>query len=166
MATRNETPRSRGASHSQTLIRQLGVSTFDEQHRRRPTRGGCRVCLSKTRRRSFGRLGSIPTKSTKASRPRRGSNEWSLLTFPAARSSKHSVESVQTCRSNREPVKLRYEHPETEEVRIVSVPLTGADHISQDTYRSIAEQCDTVVRDYFQHQVPISAVSRAETPDT
>lgn len=38
-------------------------------------------------------------------------------------------------------VKLRYEHPDTEEVRIVSVPLTDADHISQDTYRSIADQC-------------------------
>lgn len=38
-------------------------------------------------------------------------------------------------------VKLRYEHPETEEVRIVTVPLTPADEISQDTYRSIAKQC-------------------------
>jgi predicted RNA binding protein YcfA (HicA-like mRNA interferase family) len=38
-------------------------------------------------------------------------------------------------------VKLRYEHPETGEVRVVAVPLTDADHISQDTYRSIAEQC-------------------------
>ncbi|WP_135828762.1 type II toxin-antitoxin system HicA family toxin [Halorussus halobius] len=38
-------------------------------------------------------------------------------------------------------VKLRSEHPETGEVRIVTVPLTDADHISQDTYRSIAEQC-------------------------
>lgn len=38
-------------------------------------------------------------------------------------------------------VKLRYEHPETNEVRIVTVPLTDADRISQDTYRSIAEQC-------------------------
>jgi predicted RNA binding protein YcfA (HicA-like mRNA interferase family) len=38
-------------------------------------------------------------------------------------------------------VKLRYEHPETDEVRIVTVPLVDADRISQDTYRSIAEQC-------------------------
>jgi predicted RNA binding protein YcfA (HicA-like mRNA interferase family) len=38
-------------------------------------------------------------------------------------------------------VKLRYEHPETREVRVVTVPLTDADHISQATYRSIAEQC-------------------------
>lgn len=37
--------------------------------------------------------------------------------------------------------KLRYEHPETDEVRVVTVPLTDADNISQDTYRSIAEQC-------------------------
>ncbi|GAB3705919.1 type II toxin-antitoxin system HicA family toxin [Halorubrum pallidum] len=39
-------------------------------------------------------------------------------------------------------VKLRYEHPETDEIRVVSVPLTDSDHISQDTYRSIAGQCD------------------------
>jgi len=38
-------------------------------------------------------------------------------------------------------VKLRYEHPETDEVRVVTVPLTDADQLSQDTYRSIAEQC-------------------------
>jgi predicted RNA binding protein YcfA (HicA-like mRNA interferase family) len=38
-------------------------------------------------------------------------------------------------------VKLRYEHPETDEVRVVSVPLTDSDQISQDTYRSIADQC-------------------------
>jgi predicted RNA binding protein YcfA (HicA-like mRNA interferase family) len=38
-------------------------------------------------------------------------------------------------------VKLRYEHPETSEVRIVSVPLKDSDRISQDTYRSIADQC-------------------------
>ena len=34
-------------------------------------------------------------------------------------------------------VKLRYEHPETDEVRVVTVPLTDSDQISQDTYRSI-----------------------------
>jgi len=38
-------------------------------------------------------------------------------------------------------VKLRYEHPETGEVRVVTVPLTDSDDISQDTYRSIAKQC-------------------------
>lgn len=38
-------------------------------------------------------------------------------------------------------VKLRYEHPETDEVRIVTVPLTDSEDISQATYRSIAEQC-------------------------
>lgn len=38
-------------------------------------------------------------------------------------------------------VKLRYEHPETDDVRVVTVPLTEADKISQDTYRSIADQC-------------------------
>lgn len=38
-------------------------------------------------------------------------------------------------------VKLKYENPETDEVRIVTVPLTNADQNSQDTYRSIAEQC-------------------------
>jgi len=34
-------------------------------------------------------------------------------------------------------VKLRYESPDTDEVRIVSVPLTDSDQISQDTYRSV-----------------------------
>jgi predicted RNA binding protein YcfA (HicA-like mRNA interferase family) len=38
-------------------------------------------------------------------------------------------------------VKLRYEHPTTGEIRIVSVPMKDSDHISQATYRSIAEQC-------------------------
>lgn len=38
-------------------------------------------------------------------------------------------------------VKLRYEHPETDEVRVVTVPLKNSDRISQDTYRSIAQQC-------------------------
>lgn len=37
-------------------------------------------------------------------------------------------------------VTLRYEHPDGE-VRNVQVPMTDGDHISQDTYRSIAEQC-------------------------
>ncbi len=36
-------------------------------------------------------------------------------------------------------VKLRYEHPDTGEVRVVSVPLKDSDRISQDTYRSIAD---------------------------
>lgn len=38
-------------------------------------------------------------------------------------------------------VKLRYENSETGDVRNVTVPLTSADDISQDTYRSIAAQC-------------------------
>jgi len=38
-------------------------------------------------------------------------------------------------------VQLRYENSDTGEVRNVTVPLTSADEISQDTYRSIAEQC-------------------------
>jgi len=38
-------------------------------------------------------------------------------------------------------VKLRYEHPQTDDVRVVSIPMTDADQISQDTYRSIAAQC-------------------------
>jgi predicted RNA binding protein YcfA (HicA-like mRNA interferase family) len=37
-------------------------------------------------------------------------------------------------------VKLRYDHPETDEVRVVTVPLTDSDQISQDTYRTIADQ--------------------------
>lgn len=38
-------------------------------------------------------------------------------------------------------VQLRYEHPNTGEVRTVTVPLKPSDEISQDTYRSIADQC-------------------------
>jgi len=38
-------------------------------------------------------------------------------------------------------VKLRYENSDTGEVRNVTVPLSSPDEISQDTYRSIAEQC-------------------------
>jgi len=38
-------------------------------------------------------------------------------------------------------VRLRYESPNTDEVRLVSVPLTDSDQISQETYRSIADQC-------------------------
>jgi len=38
-------------------------------------------------------------------------------------------------------VKLRYESSDGDEVRVVSVPLTDSDQISQDTYRSIADQC-------------------------
>jgi predicted RNA binding protein YcfA (HicA-like mRNA interferase family) len=38
-------------------------------------------------------------------------------------------------------VKLRYEHPETGSVRVVTVPMKQSDQISQDTYRSIADQC-------------------------
>ena len=38
-------------------------------------------------------------------------------------------------------VKLRYEHPDSGEVRNVEVPITDSDQISQDTYRSMAAQC-------------------------
>jgi len=38
-------------------------------------------------------------------------------------------------------VRLRYDSPNTDEVRLVSVPLTASDRISQETYRSIADQC-------------------------
>lgn len=38
-------------------------------------------------------------------------------------------------------VTLRYENPETDEVRNVQVPMSNADEISQNTYRSIATQC-------------------------
>lgn len=36
-------------------------------------------------------------------------------------------------------VRLRYENPDTDEVRIVTVPMH--DRIKNDTLRSIAEQC-------------------------
>jgi predicted RNA binding protein YcfA (HicA-like mRNA interferase family) len=35
----------------------------------------------------------------------------------------------------------RYEHPKTEEVRIVSVPMVPADDIPMGTLQSIADQC-------------------------
>ena len=38
-------------------------------------------------------------------------------------------------------VKLRYTDPNTGETRNVTVPEKRADRISQDTYRSIADQC-------------------------
>lgn len=38
-------------------------------------------------------------------------------------------------------VKLRYTDPNTGDVRNVTVPLKDGDRISQDTYRSIADQC-------------------------
>ncbi|WP_308203510.1 hypothetical protein [Halorubrum ezzemoulense] len=38
-------------------------------------------------------------------------------------------------------MELRYDHTKTDEVRVVSVPLTDSDQISQDAYRSIADQC-------------------------
>lgn len=38
-------------------------------------------------------------------------------------------------------VKLRSEHPESGEVRILTVPMKVGDHLSQDTYRWIAAQC-------------------------
>lgn len=36
-------------------------------------------------------------------------------------------------------LKLRYDHPETDEVRNVTVPIHGEIH--RDTLRSIADQC-------------------------
>ncbi|MFU8866552.1 type II toxin-antitoxin system HicA family toxin [Natronococcus sp.] len=38
-------------------------------------------------------------------------------------------------------LKLRYEHPETDEVRIVTVPMHSEDKIPTGTMRSIATQC-------------------------
>ncbi len=38
-------------------------------------------------------------------------------------------------------LKLRYEHPVTDEVRIVTVPLKSEDDIPTGTLRSIADQC-------------------------
>jgi predicted RNA binding protein YcfA (HicA-like mRNA interferase family) len=38
-------------------------------------------------------------------------------------------------------LKLRYEHPETDEGRVVSVPMVPADDIPTGTLRSIADQC-------------------------
>ena len=38
-------------------------------------------------------------------------------------------------------VKLRLERPDLEEPRVVTVPLQSGDDISQDTFRSIADQC-------------------------
>jgi len=37
-------------------------------------------------------------------------------------------------------LKLRYEHPETDEVRVVSIPIHGSDDLPTGTLRSIAEQ--------------------------
>jgi len=38
-------------------------------------------------------------------------------------------------------LKLRYEHPETDEVRVVSIPMKSEDEIPTGTLQSIAEQC-------------------------
>ncbi|MEF8872906.1 MAG: type II toxin-antitoxin system HicA family toxin [Haloarculaceae archaeon] len=38
-------------------------------------------------------------------------------------------------------LKLRYESPDTDEVRIVTVPMKSADDIPTGTLQSIAEQC-------------------------
>ena len=38
-------------------------------------------------------------------------------------------------------LKLRYEHPDTDEVRIVTVPMVSADEIPTGTLQSIANQC-------------------------
>lgn len=37
-------------------------------------------------------------------------------------------------------LKLRWESPDTDEVRVVSVPMKSEDEISRNTYRSIANQ--------------------------
>jgi len=37
-------------------------------------------------------------------------------------------------------LKLRYEHPDTDEVRVVTVPMVPADKIPTGTLQSIAEQ--------------------------
>jgi predicted RNA binding protein YcfA (HicA-like mRNA interferase family) len=38
-------------------------------------------------------------------------------------------------------LKLRYEHPDTGEVRVVTVPMKSADQIPTGTLQSIADQC-------------------------
>ncbi|WP_268105527.1 type II toxin-antitoxin system HicA family toxin [Natronomonas gomsonensis] len=38
-------------------------------------------------------------------------------------------------------LKLRYESPDTDEVRIVTVPMKSADDIPTGTLQSIAQQC-------------------------
>lgn len=38
-------------------------------------------------------------------------------------------------------LKLRYEHPETGEIRIVTVPMATEDEIPTGTLQSIADQC-------------------------
>ena len=38
-------------------------------------------------------------------------------------------------------LKLRYEHPETGEVRVVTVPMKGSDELPTGTLQSIADQC-------------------------
>lgn len=50
----------------------------------------------------------------------------------------HGVRPVDRTGSH---LKLRYEHPETDEVRIVSVPMVPADEMPPGTIRSIADQC-------------------------
>ncbi|MCH7660864.1 MAG: type II toxin-antitoxin system HicA family toxin [Euryarchaeota archaeon] len=50
----------------------------------------------------------------------------------------HGYEPVDRTGSH---LKLRYENPDTDEVRIVTVPMKSRDRIPQGTLRSIAEQC-------------------------
>jgi predicted RNA binding protein YcfA (HicA-like mRNA interferase family) len=38
-------------------------------------------------------------------------------------------------------LKLRYEHPDTDEVRVITLPMTSADRIPIGTLQSIADQC-------------------------
>ncbi|WP_321164565.1 type II toxin-antitoxin system HicA family toxin [Halorubrum aethiopicum] len=44
-------------------------------------------------------------------------------------------------------MKLRYEHPETDEIRVVSVPLH--DEIRTGTLRNVADQCGALDFDEF-----------------
>lgn len=51
---------------------------------------------------------------------------------------KHSFRPVSRVGSH---LKLRWESPTTDEVRVVTVPMKPADEIPPGTMRSIAEQC-------------------------
>ncbi|GAA0511626.1 HicA toxin of toxin-antitoxin [Halorubrum aquaticum] len=44
-------------------------------------------------------------------------------------------------------LKLRYEHPETDEIRVVSIPLH--DEIRAGTLRNVADQCGALDFDEF-----------------
>lgn len=51
---------------------------------------------------------------------------------------RHGFEPVDRTGSH---LKLRYEHPETDEVRVVTVPMHSGEEIPRGTLRSIADQC-------------------------